>query len=120
MVLDEVTAMNFFLVLNGKKIKQVLLVVAAAFFTAWLLYVENLVDIPVLSGNGSRKPFTRGKGIALTFNISWGDEKAEPILDVLKRKCSGGHLLLSGSWAERHPQIVERIVKEGYEIDFGV
>jgi len=118
MILDEVTAMNFFLVLNGKKIKQVLLVVAAAFFTAWLLYVENLVDIPVLSGNGKPKAIYKGeKGIALTFNISWGDEKAEPILDVLKKEnVPAATFFLSGSWAERHPQIVEQIVKEGYEI----
>ncbi len=110
--------MNFFLVLNGKTIKQVLLVVVAAFFTAWFLFLENIIHIPAFSGNGEPKAIYKGeKDIALTFNISWGDEKAEPILDVLKKEnVTTATFFLSGSWAERHPDIVERIVKEGYEI----
>lgn len=110
--------MNFFYVLNGKSIKQVLLVIVAAFFTAWFLYLENFLHIPAFSGNGEPKAVYKGeKDIALTFNIGWGDEKAEPILDVLKKEnISTATFFLSGSWAESHPDIVERIVKEGYEI----
>ncbi|MDZ5474677.1 polysaccharide deacetylase family sporulation protein PdaB [Bacillus sp. 31A1R] len=110
--------MNFFYVLNGKLVKQVFLVVIAAFFTAWFLYMENLVNVPVFSGKNGPKAIYKGeKDIALTFNIGWGDEKAEPILDVLKAEnVKTATFFLSGSWAERHPTIVERIVKEGYEI----
>mgnify|MGYP001372974432 CR=1 FL=1 len=110
--------MNFFYVLNGKTIKQLLLVVVAAFFTAWFLYLENYIHIPTFSGKDGPKAVYKGeKDIALTFNIGWGDEKAEPILDVLSEKnVSTATFFLSGSWAERHPTIVERIVKAGYEI----
>lgn len=110
--------MNFFYVLNGKSLKQFILVGVAAFFTAWFLYLENYVNVPAFSGKDGPKAVYKGeKDLAVSFNIGWGDEKAEPILDVLKSKnVKSATFFLSGSWAERHPHIVDRIVKEGYEI----
>lgn len=119
MVLDEVGfRMNFFFVLNGKALKNVGLILIAAFFTAWFLYVENMAQIPVFSTKEGSKAIYRGeKDLALTFNIGWGDEKAEPILDILKKEnVKSATFFLAGSWAERHPDTVSRIVKEGYEI----
>ncbi|PLR80521.1 polysaccharide deacetylase family sporulation protein PdaB [Bacillus sp. V33-4] len=110
--------MNFFFVLNGKSVKQFMLIVFAAFFTAWFLYMESIVQIPAFSGKDGPKAVFKGeKDIALTFNIGWGDEKAEPILDTLQREnIKAATFFLSGSWAERHPDLVSRIVKEGFEI----
>ncbi|PLR77931.1 polysaccharide deacetylase family sporulation protein PdaB [Bacillus sp. V3-13] len=110
--------MNFFFVLNGKSVKQFMLIVFAAFFTAWFLYMESIVQIPAFSGKDGPKAVFKGeKDIALTFNIGWGDEKAEPILDTLKTEnIKAATFFLSGSWAERHPDLVNRIVKEGFEI----
>ncbi|MCI4059925.1 polysaccharide deacetylase family protein, partial [Bacillus cereus] len=60
---------------------------------------------------------TDSKDIALTFDISWGDEKAEPILDTLKANgIKNATFFLSASWAERHPDTVARIVKDGHQI----
>lgn len=110
--------MNFFLVFSGKSVKQILLVLIAAFFTALFLFVGNLSLSPVFSTKDGPKAVYRGeKDIALTFNIGWGDEKAEPILDVLKKEnVKSATFFLAGSWAERHPDIVNRIAKEGFEI----
>ncbi|WP_310200570.1 polysaccharide deacetylase family sporulation protein PdaB [Neobacillus niacini] len=110
--------MNFFFVLKGKSVKQILLVVIAAFFTALFLFMGNLSLSPVFSTKDGPKAVYRGeKDIALTFNIGWGDEKAEPILDALKKEnVKAATFFLAGSWAERHPDIVSRIVKEGFEI----
>jgi peptidoglycan-N-acetylglucosamine deacetylase len=110
--------MNFFFVLNAKSIKQVLIIMIAAFFTAWFLFMENMVQLPAFSAKNEPKAIYKGeKDLALTFNIGWGDEKAEPILDILKKeKAEGVTFFLSGSWAERHPDLVSRMVKEGYEI----
>jgi peptidoglycan-N-acetylglucosamine deacetylase len=118
MVLDEVGRMNFFFVLNGKSLKNVSLVLIAAFFTAWFLYMENHAQIPVFSTKDGPKAVYRGeRDLALTFNIGWGDEKAEPILDTLKKEnVKSATFFLAGSWAERHPDLVSRIGKEGYEI----
>ena len=110
--------MNFFYVLNGKTLKQLSLILIAAFFAAWFLYLDNLAQLPVFSAKDGPKAIYRGeKDVALTFNIGWGDEKAEPILDVLeKQNVRSATFFLAGSWAERHPDIVNRIVKKGYEI----
>ncbi|MCM3671503.1 polysaccharide deacetylase family sporulation protein PdaB [Mesobacillus maritimus] len=110
--------MKFFFVLNGKSIKQALIIMIAALFTAWFFYVESIAQVPVFSTEDGPKAVYKGeKDIALTFNIGWGDEKAEPILDVLKKEnIQSATFFLSGAWAERHPDTVNRIVKEGYEI----
>jgi peptidoglycan-N-acetylglucosamine deacetylase len=110
--------MNFFFVLNGKVIKQLAIVVTTAFFSAWFLYVGNIVHLPAFSSKDSPKAIYKGeKDVAITFNIGWGDEKAEPILDLLKKEeVKAATFFLAGSWAERHPDLVTRIVKEGYEV----
>jgi peptidoglycan-N-acetylglucosamine deacetylase len=110
--------MNFFYVMNAKSIKTAFVIVIAAFFTAWFFYMENMIQLPAFSAKDGPKAIYKGeKDLALTFNIGWGDEKAEPILDVLKKEKAGAvTFFLSGSWAERHPDLVNRMVKEGYEI----
>jgi polysaccharide deacetylase family sporulation protein PdaB len=113
-----VVEMNFFYVLNSKLLKQISLVLIAAFFTAWLLYMENLVNLPAFSTSSGPKAVYRGeKDIALTFNIGWGDEKAGPILEELKKEnVKSATFFLAGSWAERHPDLVEKIKKSGFEV----
>ncbi|RZF92635.1 polysaccharide deacetylase family sporulation protein PdaB, partial [Klebsiella pneumoniae] len=60
---------------------------------------------------------TDSKDISLTFDISWGDERAEPILNTLKaNEIKNATFFLSASWAERHPDTVARIVKDGHQI----
>jgi polysaccharide deacetylase family sporulation protein PdaB len=92
--------------------------VIAAFFTAWLLYMENMVNLPVFStSNGPKAVYKGEKDIALTFDIGWGDEKAGPILDeLMKENVKSATFFLAGSWAERHPDLVDKIKKNGYEI----
>ncbi|WP_442597551.1 polysaccharide deacetylase family sporulation protein PdaB [Neobacillus sp. D3-1R] len=110
--------MNFFIVMNGKSFRQIFLIIILAFFTAFFLYMQNIAVSPVFSTKDGPKAVYKGeKDVALTFNIGWGDEKAAPILDVLeKRGVKSATFFLSASWAERHPDLVNRIVKDGYEI----
>lgn len=66
-----------------------MIVVVAAFFTAGVLYVERsqiTVFSPSAEATAIYKAETSEKKIALTFNISWGEEKAIPILDILKMR----------------------------------
>jgi polysaccharide deacetylase family sporulation protein PdaB len=110
--------MNFFITLSGKRVKQGLFILMISFFTALFYFSQESVHIPVLSGKDGPKAIYKGdKGIALTFHIGWGDVQAEPILEVLeKEKAKSITFFLSGSWAERHPDMVEKIKKMGYEI----
>ena len=110
--------MNFFVIWNGKTVKHIVLIFIAAFFTAFFMYLENVLHLPAFTAKDGPKAIYKGeKDVALSFNIGWGDEKAGPILDILKKEnVKAATFFLSGSWAEGHPDIVERIVKEGYEI----
>ncbi|MDR7074752.1 polysaccharide deacetylase family sporulation protein PdaB [Fictibacillus barbaricus] len=112
--------MKFFYVVNGKKLKQYMVVVFAAFFAASLAFVGQQQLSVFSSKDGPRaiyKGEDKGNKVALTFDISWGDKRVTPILDVLKEKgIKNCTFFLSAAWAERHPEIVERIVKDGHEV----
>ena len=110
--------MKFFIVLQAKNIKQYSLIILTALFAAWFLFVQNILQMPVFTTEDGPKAVYKGeKNVAITFNIGWGDEKAAPILKTLEReKIRSATFFLSGSWAERHPDMVNTIIKEGYEI----
>ncbi|WP_456272741.1 polysaccharide deacetylase family sporulation protein PdaB [Bacillus sp. AK031] len=110
--------MNVFYTLNARRIKQIVLILVISFFTALFIFTGSLSALPVFSTEDGPKAIYKGdKGISLTFNVGWGDEKAEPILEGLEKQgVQSATFFLSGSWAERHPDIVEKIIKSGYEI----
>ena len=89
-----------------------------ALISAWFLFLQNSVYSPVFSTkNGPKAVYKGEQNVAITFNIGWGDEKAAPIIETLKKEnIHSATFFLSGSWAERHPDLVATIVKEGYEI----
>ncbi|HHY76228.1 MAG TPA: polysaccharide deacetylase family protein [Firmicutes bacterium] len=71
--------------------------------------VQN-IQMPVFYVNTDRK------AVALTFDISWGEEMPHKVLDVLKEHNQKATFFLSGPWAKRYKDIVQRIVDEGHEI----
>ena len=113
--------MKFFLVLSGRRIKRALMGLVAFLFAVGIYYAdrENIqVFLPLDPGPSAIYSVdTDKKQVALTFDISWGEERAGPILDVLEQKeLKKAAFFLSSPWAESHPDIVKRIVDMGYEI----
>ncbi|NEU32516.1 polysaccharide deacetylase family sporulation protein PdaB [bacterium LRH843] len=112
--------MKFIWVVRAKKLKQLLLIVLVAFFTAGLLYVERSQVMVFSTPDGPQafyKAETKDKHIALTFNISWGENRIGPILDILEeKKIKHATFFVSASWAERYPDIVKDIHKRGHSI----
>jgi len=110
---------RFFLIVNGKKLKQTLLIVASAFFAAAIVFM-NTEGLPVFSTpDGPRaisNVHTKKKQVALTFDIGWGDVRAVPILNILKEEGVQATFFISGSWAEHHPDIVKKIARGKHEI----
>ncbi|MFB5763426.1 polysaccharide deacetylase family sporulation protein PdaB [Paenibacillus medicaginis] len=110
---------SFFYVLNGKKIKRFLIGFAAAVFAIGIVYVERS-NISVFSEEAPAAVYsvpTEKKVIALTFDISWGDKRTAPILEVLKeKKLQKATFFLSSPWSKTHPELVKQIVDSGYEI----
>ncbi|WP_309123464.1 polysaccharide deacetylase family sporulation protein PdaB [Paenibacillus sp.] len=112
--------MNVFYVLNGKKLKHYLIMMLAAVFTVGVIYAErgNITVFKADEGPAAiYKVDTDQKVLALTFDISWGETRAEPIIDVLQQKgVKKATFFLSAPWSEAHPDIVKKIMDAGYEI----
>ncbi len=91
-------------------------------FAIAVVYVER-DNITVFYSTANTEPSaiyridTDEKVVALTFDISWGNKRAEPILDILKEKdVQNVTFFLSSPWSRDHPEIVKKIVDGGYEI----
>jgi len=85
-----------FYVLNGRKLKRYLLAIAGLLLVAGVIYNEKdhiTVFAPQMPAAVYSVP-TDEKIVALTFDISWGDKRAEPIIEVLKEKRRQGSDLL--------------------------
>jgi polysaccharide deacetylase family sporulation protein PdaB len=111
--------MNYFYVVNGKKLKQALIIAAAVIFAVGIIYSER-DQVTVFSQNEPAAIYsvqTEKKMIALTFDISWGEKRTEPILKILEDKgVKKATFFLSSPWSKSHPDIVNHIVKGGWEI----
>src|SRR5699024_512565 len=111
--------MQHFYVWNFSKKKRMITIFALAFCTALFLFFKPL-HVFQLFVQTEETTFTKGdsneEALALTFNISWGDEKVYDILKVLKANQTKATFFVSGEWAEKHPQIMEEIAKNKHEI----
>jgi len=111
--------MNFFYVLNGKRLKQAMIITVACFFAAGIIYAER-ENVTVFSQTEPSAVYsvqTEKKLVALTFDISWGEIRTEPILKVLEDKgVKKATFFLSSPWTKSHPDLVNKINKAGYEI----
>lgn len=111
--------MNIFYVINGRKLKHAAFLIVAVLFSISVIYVEKN-HISVFSYEEPSAIYsvvTDEKMIALTFDISWGDQTVVQVLDALKQKgVEKATFFLSAPWSKQHPEITERIVQEGFEI----
>lgn len=112
--------MNVFYVVNGKKLKHYLIMLLAAVFIVGVIYAErgNITVFQQEEGPAAvYKVETDRKVLALTFDISWGETRAEPIIDILKEKgVDKATFFLSAPWSKEHPDIVKKIKDAGFEI----
>ncbi|GAA0597304.1 polysaccharide deacetylase family sporulation protein PdaB [Virgibacillus siamensis] len=111
--------MSHFYVWKLNRWKRWSIVVLVAFFTALFLWFESMGSLAVFSKE-EPAAFTRGNAnqsnVALTFNISWGEEKVHDILKQLKKHNVQATFFVSGEWAERHPKILKKITKGKHEL----
>jgi len=111
--------MNSFYVFNGRRIKKIFFLTIAALLSIAVIWVEKN-NLSVFAPHPPAAVYnvpTDRKVIALTFDISWGEKRAEPILDVLKEKnVENVTFFLSSPWSKAHPDLVNKIVSSGYEI----
>lgn len=111
--------MGHFYVWNFSKRYLIFAILLLALLCALFIYIKPLQTFSVFKEN-TPAAITKGneqdENISLTFNISWGETKVYDILNVLKEEKVQATFFVSGEWAERHPQILEEIMKEKHEI----
>lgn len=102
-----------------RKLKQSFILFLATLFAIGLIYAEKN-SISVFSSNEPSAIYsvpTKEKKIALTFDISWGEIRTLPILEVLQNEgVKKATFFLSGPWSRDHVEIVKKIKEMGYEI----
>jgi polysaccharide deacetylase family sporulation protein PdaB len=108
-----------FYVLNGRKLKRYIWAALGLLLAAGVIYTEKdhiTVFAPQMPAAVYSVP-TDQKIVALTFDISWGDKRAEPIIEILKEKgVKEATFFLSSPWVQSHPEIVKKIMDAGFEI----
>lgn len=113
--------MSFFYAwdLNLSKRKPFLVTATMIIILAFFLWFNRTNLFPIAQEN-LPTVFTKGnkehEDVSLTFNISWGDEKVYDILAVLEKEKAVATFFVSGEWAERHPEIIEKILEQKHEI----
>lgn len=90
-----------------------------------ILLLTPLLGLPhklaTVTGRGERLvPIyyveTKEKKVAFSFDASWGAERTEKIIGILKENGIRTTFFLTGFWVEAYPQYVKLIAQEGHEI----
>lgn len=120
--------MHTFWIINGTKLKKYLVLAVSALFTAGVIYVERdatsafyaRTDLLLAQADEPQAVYqvaTKERKVALTFDISWGHEQVNKVLDALDESgINKATFFLSAPWAEKYPDIVKAIREKGYEI----
>ncbi|WEK53772.1 MAG: polysaccharide deacetylase family sporulation protein PdaB [Candidatus Cohnella colombiensis] len=111
--------MKPFFVINGRRVKRIFLLTLTLLLSLAVIWIEkdNISVFAMQSPTAIYSVPTERKVVALTFDISWGEKRAEPILEILKNKgVENVTFFLSSPWSKTHPELVKKIVDEGYEI----
>ena len=111
--------MQHFYVVKARNWKKWTIVVVFALFAAVFLWSEQNV-LSTFAKDDQETVLSRGDKnephIGLTFNISWGEEKVHDILKGLEQHDVQATFFVSGEWAERHPDILEKITEGKHEL----
>lgn len=96
------------------------MIILLSLFAAIILWSEQISSLSIFSRTDEAAALLKGnpdnQHIALTFNISWGDEKVYGILEELEKQDVQATFFVSGEWAERHPEILGEITNQKHEL----
>ncbi len=98
--------------------QKLLLLGLLILFTISLLGINTVISvsnsspkkIPIYS---VKRPDNK---LSLTFNCAWGDEDIPEILSALKKYNAKATFFLVGTWAEKYPDSVKKIVEHGHQL----
>lgn len=100
--------------IRGQFLRYLLLIIFMSMFLGWSLNSGEktrytLAD-PIYQGSQDKKVMT------LTCNVFWGEEYLGSMLQTLKNKKVKVTFFIGGSWAEKNPELVKKMYRDGHEI----
>lgn len=112
--------MTFFMIIKMKQLKKLFYILSFGAIVVFFILINGNVGSTVFSSADNPSALMRGNEnnheISLTFNLTWGDQMLEPILDQLDEESVSATFFLLGEWAEHHPHLVDLIAEKGHEI----
>lgn len=112
--------MTFFMIIKMKQLKKLFFIFSFGAIVVFFILINDNVGSTVFSSADHPSALMRGneknQEISLTFNLTWGDQMLEPILDQLDEESVAATFFLLGEWAEHHPHLVDLIAEKGHEI----
>lgn len=54
--------------------------------------------------------------VSVTFDCAWGADDIDSILSILKKHNCKATFFVLGTWAEKYPDVMKKIIKDGHEI----
>lgn len=101
-------------------INKIMIAFALIFICGVLSIIFNRDNIKVFSIRERKLPIysvdTNEKKIALTFDVSWGRDNTEKILDILDKYNVKATFFLIGAWMEDNTDLAKEIHNRGHEL----
>lgn len=101
--------------IKSKKIIVALILIL--FSILWAYYIKG--NIGVFSNNKSLPIYSvdlKEKKISLTFDVNWGEDYTEEILQILEENNVKATFFLVGTWVDNYPQKAKLIYSKGHEL----
>lgn len=91
-------------------IVALLLVFALVYGIKYICSINDNANIPIYRVD------TDDKKIAITFDVAWGTENIDDIVEILEKHNIKATFFLVGSWIDDNKEIVKMLNEKGYEI----
>lgn len=85
-------------------------IVALVFGMKYIYITKDNTKMPIY------KVDTEDKKISLTFDVAWGSENIDYILDTLEKYNVKSTFFLVGSWIDDNEELVKKISEKGHEL----
>ncbi|WP_395939561.1 polysaccharide deacetylase family sporulation protein PdaB [Clostridium sp. DJ247] len=106
--------------MNFRLTKKILLVFVLLFVAVMMSIFINYNDIGVFMSRNKKLPIycvdTNEKKVAISFDVSWGTDNTEKILDILDKYNIKATFFIVGGWIDDSPDKLKEIFNKGHEI----
>jgi peptidoglycan-N-acetylglucosamine deacetylase len=106
--------------LNNKTNKKILIVIILLLISSVISIIVKYKDAVVFNLTNKKLPIysvdTKEKKIALTFDVSLGDDNTSKLLDILDKYNVKATFFLVGAWINDNEALVKDMVKRGHEL----